>query len=130
MAQNEIDLIDVVALMAIGMVAGIVFGVIELAIQLSDGWTLTEAIATVAGTDITYALVIYLGSVGWILATNELDGSDYEPYEYGIILGTILAPAAYSFVPAVRAAVNASPYIQLVATLAVATAAVYISYAE
>jgi hypothetical protein len=82
------------------------------------------------GVEVTIAAVAALASGGWIIATNEIDGSDYEDYEYGALLGTLGFPALYMLLEPVQVLVNGSEIAAIVVWLAGSAVTVYVAYIE
>jgi len=130
MAKNQVDLIDVAALVGLPIFAGFVLGVWSLSIDVFGGFDLAKSLWTVGGASISPALIGTVASVGWIVATNELDGSDYEQYELGGIAFALAFIPFYTFVPALQSVVNSSDVVRLIVWLAIAGVATYISYRE
>jgi len=130
MANNEIDLVDIGALIAIPFVAGIVFNVFTFALDVFGGYDFGQSVWSSSGTTISVALLIYLAAWGWVIATNEIDGSDYEGYEMGLLGGGIALAPAHALIPGLRDFVASSDLIALVLYLLACGAAVYVSYVE
>lgn len=130
MAQNELDLVDLVALIILPISSGIVFGVWELGIGVFGGYDFSQAIWEVGGASISVALLATVAAVVWIVGTNELDGSNYEQWEFGLILAALAAVPVYEFVPAIQTAVNTHDAIILVVWLGIAAVSTYIAYVE
>lgn len=130
MAQNEIDPIDYLGLIGFPIFAGMIFGVWSFSLDLFGGFDLNSALWSGAGVDVTLALILALASVAWIVSTNEIDGSDYEDYEYGVIAFAFLSVPLYEFVPAFESLVNANDLVALVLFLLVSGATVYIAWTE
>ena len=125
---KEIDLLDLAGIIGIPWFAASMFGVLSFEISIFGGYDFAAPIWTVAGADISVALLGILGLTAWILGTNELNGSNYEPEELAAIGFALLAPVLYVFVPAFESLVMWSELSQLFFTLAVSVAATWISY--
>ena len=130
MAQNEVDLIDVGALVLLPVAAGMVLGVWEFSIQVFGGFDFSQPIWSSGQSSVSIALLLTVGSIAWIVTTNEIDGSDYEDYEFGMIVGGFALTPMYSLIPLIKDLVDSSDLFALVAWLAVAIVSVYISYVE
>ena len=130
MAQNQVDLIDVGALVGLPIFAGFVLGVWSLSINVFGGFDFAQSLYEIGGASISPALILTVACVGWIVATNELDGSSYDDYEKGGIAFALGVVPVYAFVPAFQTLVESSDVVRLVELLAVAAVATYISYTE
>lgn len=131
MATKEIDPIDYFGIVGYPIFAGMVFGVWSFALDLFGGFDFSQPIWTGAGgLEVSPALVGALAALGWIVATNEIDGSNYEDYEYGIILFAFLSVPLYEFVPTFGNMVDAYDIVALLLFLLVSGAAAYISWTE
>lgn len=130
MARNQTDLIDIGALIAIPFVAGMVLNVFTFALNVFGGFDFGQALWSSSGTQISVALVVFLAAWAWILATNEVDGSDYEAEEMaGMAFGIGVTPL-YALVPGFRDLVASSDLFAFALYLIACAAAVYISYVE
>ena len=130
MAQNQVDLIDLGALVGLPIFAGFVLGVWSLSIDVFGGFEFAQSLYEIGGASISPALILTVACVGWIVATNELDGSSYDDYEKGGIAFALGVVPVYAFVPAFQTLVESSDVVRLVVWLAVAAVATYISYTE
>ncbi|RQG87031.1 hypothetical protein EA462_15430 [Natrarchaeobius halalkaliphilus] len=127
--SNEIDPIDIIALMVLPISASMIFQVFSFQINVFGEYDFTEPIWTVGGADISLALLITVAAVAWVLITNIVNAeTDHGPYELGAIVVAILLPVAYVFVPAVESAVMWNDLMQLAALLYVSAATVVVSY--
>ena len=125
---KEVDLIDLAAVIGIPWFAATIFGVLSFEISLFGGYNFSNPIWTVAGADISVALLAVSFLTVWILATNELNGSNYRPEELAAIAFALLAPLLFVFVPAFESLVVWSDLTRLGFTLAVSVATTWISY--
>lgn len=125
---KEVDLIDLAAVIGIPWFAATIFGVLSFEISLFGGYNFSNPIWTVAGADISVALLAVSFLTVWILATNELNGSNYRPEELAAIAFALLAPLMFVFVPAFESLVVWSDLTRLGFTLAVSVATTWISY--
>jgi hypothetical protein len=130
MARNQLDMIDLVALIVLPIAAGIVLGVWQLGIGVFGGYDFSQPLWTVGGAEISVALIGTVAAIAWVIGTNEFDGSNYEQYELGLIGVALAAVPAYEFIPAVGAAVNAHDAIVLLVWLGIASVSTYIAYIE
>ena len=125
---KEVDLIDLAAVIGIPWFAATIFGVLSFEISLFGGYNFSNPIWTVAGADISVALLAVIFLTVWILATNELNGSNYRPEELAAIAFALLAPLLFVVVPAFESLVVWSDLTRLGFTLAVSVATTWISY--
>lgn len=130
MARNEVDLYDVAALVLLPIVAGMELNVWTFALDVFGGYDFSQPLFSASGFSVSIALVLTLASVAWVVVSNELDGSDYEDWEWYGIVGAFAIVPAYSLVPAVQTLVDSSDIVAVAMWLAVAIVTVYISYTE
>lgn len=130
MAQNEIDVIDVAPLVALPIFAGFVFGVWTLTLNVFGGFDFTQVWWSGSGVEVTPALIGAIASGGMIVGTNQLDGSDYESYEYGGILFMLALPLLHAAVPVIGDFISGNDLVAFIAWVLIAIVATYISYAE
>jgi hypothetical protein len=130
MAYKQVDIEDIAALVALPVFAGIELDVFTFAVDVFGGFSFGDPIFSVAGLDMTVSLLATVAALAWIYATNELDGSQYTDEEKYAMSGAILIVPMYAAVPAFRSLVDSNDLFALLAWLAIATFAVYISYAE
>lgn len=130
MARNEVDLIDVAALMLLPVFSGMVIGVWSFSINVFGGYDFSKALWTVGGSEISAALLLSVAAVAWILVTNEIDGSNYESYEYGGIMAGLLLTPAFEFIPAIKDVVSSNDLLALFAWVLVAGVATWMAYTE
>ncbi|SNR49227.1 hypothetical protein [Halorubrum vacuolatum] len=125
---KEIDLIDLAAVIGIPWFAATIFGVFSFELSIFGGYNFSDAIWSVGGAEISFALLAVLFLTVWILGTNELNGSDYRPEELAAIVFALLTPLMFVFVPAFESLVLWNDISQLFFTLAVSVATTWISY--
>jgi hypothetical protein len=130
MAQNEIDMIDVAALVGLPIFAGMELGVWSFSLNVFGGFDFSQSLVSAGGSSISFALVLTILSIGWIVGTNEIDGSDYEDLEYYGIVGSLAITPAYALIPFFQNIVDSSDVIALLVWMFVAIVAVWISYTE
>jgi hypothetical protein len=125
-------LLDVAALSFVPIMVSFLFGVMNLEITIFGGYDLTQPLWgwTLGGVEISVALMIVVVGTLWIVLSNELDGSDYESWEFAIIAFALFAPILYVFVPAFASLVEMNDISRLFWFLAVSVASVYVSYTE
>ncbi len=127
--ENEVDLIDIAALMLLPITGAMIFGVWSMQINVFGGYDFTQPIWTIASADISAALLLTTFASGWIITTNVLNAdTEHETEEFAAIIVAILAPIAYVFIPAFEALVNWHDLMRLAFTLYLAGAATYVSY--
>lgn len=127
--KNEIDLIDVGALIFLPFFASLIFGVFSVEIGVFSGYNFTDPIWTIGGADVSFALLAAVAAIAWVLGTNILnEQTSHEGYELGAIAVALLLPVGVIFIPAVESLVFWSDLMQLVAWLYVSGATVWISY--
>ena len=127
--SNEIDLIDVAALIFIPWIAGVIFGVWSFDIEIFGGYNLMDPIWTLGGADISAGLILVVFGLAWIVATNELyERSDMDPVYLGLVLIAFASPVMFVFVPAFESFVTWSEVMQLGMTVLVSFAAVVVSF--
>ncbi|WP_135533243.1 hypothetical protein [Halostella pelagica] len=130
MARNEIDVIDVAGLVAYPVFLGIVLGIFGFSINLMSGYDLSQILYSGAGVEVTPAAVAALAAGAWVITTNEIDGSNYEDYEYGAIVGSLAFPGLYMLLEPARALVGTSEFVALALWVAGSAVTVYVAYAE
>lgn len=129
MAENQVDLIDIVPIVALPIFAGFVFGVWSLQLNVFGGFDFSQVWWSTSSFDLTPALLGAVLSSAAIVATNEIDGSNYESYEFGMIGVLLVLPLLYEAVPVVGDLL-AGDLAKLVAWLLLAALATYISYTD
>lgn len=130
MARNEIDKFDVAAVVLFPIAAASVFGVWSLTVSIFGGWSPSQTLFSAGGTAITWALLVAILSMAWIVGTNEIDGSNYRDWEYGMIAFGFLSVPLYQFVPAFKNIVDSHDAIRVLMFLLTAVAATYIAYRD
>lgn len=130
MAQNELDIVDVAPLVLLPIAAGMVLGVWSFGVDIFGTYDFSAPLFTVGEAGLSLAFFVTIGSIGAIVATNELDGSSYENYEYGAIVFALAAVPLYVFVPAVTTLVDGSDAVAFVVWLAIAGVATGLAYIE
>lgn len=127
--NQEVDIIDIAALVLLPIASSLLFGVWTWEIQVFGGYDFLAPLWTIAGVDISMALLIIVGSVAWIALTNLANKkTDMDQYEFGAVCASIALPLLFIFVPAVESLVTWHDMMRLAAVLYVSAGAVYISY--
>jgi amino acid transporter len=130
MARNEIDPIDVAALVIVPIAGATSLGVFSLQVNVFGGYSIREALFTIGGVDVALPLLLTVAGIAWILGTNEIDGSDYTQLEYGVIIAAFGVVPAYHFVPAIQNILDGSGALKLITAIGLGAATVMISYVE
>lgn len=128
--QNNIDEIDLGALILVPFMGAIALGTITLGVDVFGGFNFTDLIWSGSGVEISWAALISVVGIAWIVATNELDGSDYEQWEYGVIVVMFALVPAYILVPPIADFINGSDIASFLSSLGLSAATIYISWAE
>jgi hypothetical protein len=128
--ENEVDLIDVAPLVLFPIATGIVFGVWTISVSAFGTWSPTDVVFSAAGVDWTWGFLIALVSIAAIIGTNEIDGSNYETWEYGVVAFAFFSPVLWKFVPSFQDFISGSDALILGLWMVTAFAAGYVSYTE
>lgn len=130
MAKNEIDVIDVAPIVALPIFAGFVFGVWTLTLNVFGGFDFMQILWSGSGVEVTPALLGTVASVAIIVGTNQLDGSDYEQYEFAVIVVVLALPVLHATFPLVGDFIAGSDIAAFMAWIGTAVGTAYISYVE
>lgn len=104
--NNEIDVIDVGALVILPMVVSIVFQFFAWQVIVFGQYDLTDPIWTIANADISVVLIVTVFSTIRVLATNLANfETNHSPYELAAIVVAIVLPLMYVFVPVIESLV-------------------------
>ena len=128
--QNQIDEIDLAALILVPFMGAIALGTVSLTVDVFGGFAFTDLLWSGSGVEVSWASLITLVGIAWIVGTNELDGSNYDQMEYIVILVAFAIVPAYVLIPPIADFVNSSDIVSFILALAQSAAAVYISWAE
>ena len=128
MVQGKIDTPDIAALVALPMFAGIELGVWSLELSVFSGFSFSQSLATVAGTDITLSLVGSVLAIAALTIQGSLSRDSFDDEEWYVIAASMAIVPVHAFVPAFQELVHMADIIPLVLWLALSGAAVYISY--
>ena len=121
-------LIDILALTQIPWFAGMLFGVFSTSLTIFGGYDFTSPLWSFGGADISVAFLAILFGLGWIVATNEIDGSEYETPAFAAGGFVLLSPILFVFVPSFESLVMMHGAVQLMFTVSVSAAATYLAY--
>ncbi|AFO55982.1 MULTISPECIES: hypothetical protein [unclassified Natrinema] len=130
MARDVIDKIDYAALWVYPTFVSMVFGVWSWNLEVLGGYNFSSAIYSAGGVDFSVPLIGATTSVLWILWTNEFDGSNYSDMEKLTIVGTLLLPIGFEFIPAVNELLSSNDWFLIGGTVLVTFATGWISYTE
>ncbi|WP_142858106.1 hypothetical protein [Salinigranum halophilum] len=128
--QQNIDEIDLGALILVPFMGAIALGTITLGVDVFGGFNFTDLIWSGSGVELSWAALITVLGITWIVATNELDGSNYEQWEYGVIVVMFALVPAYILIPPVADFINSSDIASFFSSLGLSAATIYISWAE
>lgn len=128
--RSQIDPIDLAALIVIPFAGAIALGTITLSVNVFGGFDFASAAFSMGGTSISWAGLLTIAAVGWIVATNEMDGSNYEQWEYGVIVLAFAIVPLYVLVPSVASFVDSNGIVSLGLVIVQSGAAVLVSYVE
>jgi len=126
--RNQIDEIDLVALIVLPLAAGIELGVWTLSLDVFGGFDFGQALLSLGSVDISIAFIATMASIAALVAQGQLSQDDYQDEEWYVIAGSMAIVPLYVFVPIVQTLVEMSDIIPLVVWLALSVASVYISY--
>ncbi|OVE84321.1 hypothetical protein [Natronolimnobius baerhuensis] len=127
--NNEVDLIDIGALIILPIMASMIFKVFTWQVNVFGNYDFTDPIWTIASANISVALIVTVFSSVWVLATNVANlQTDHSSYEIAVIAVAIALPLGVVFVPAVEALVMWHDLMQVAALLYVSGATVAVSY--
>ena len=126
--RNQIDEIDLVALIVLPLAAGIELGVWTLSLDVFGGFDFSSALLSLGSVDISIAFVAVLASIGALVAQGQLSQGDYQQEEWYLIAGSMAVIPLYVFVPLFQDLIMMSDIIPLVVWLALSVSSVYISY--
>jgi len=126
--RNQIDTVDLGALIVLPIAAGMVLGVWSLSLDVFGGFDFSQALVTFGGAEITLPFIAVIASIAALVAQGQLSQGNYQDEEWYVIAGSMAVVPLYVFVPAVNELVGMADAIPLVLWLAISGAAVYISY--
>lgn len=128
--ENRIDTIDLAALILVPFMGAIALGTLTLSVSVFGGFSFTDLLWSGSGVELSYAAALTVVGIAWVVATNEIDGSNYETHEYAVIVAAFGIVPLYILVPPVADFVNGSDIVSFVLALAQSAAVVFISYVE
>ena len=76
--RNQIDAIDIVALIVLPLAAGIELGVWTLSLDVFGTFDFGQALVSFGEVDISIAFVAALASIGTLVAQGQLSQGDYK----------------------------------------------------
>lgn len=130
MAQKQVDVEDVAPVALYPVALGIVLGVFSMSVSVFGGFDPASTLFSYSSMSVSVAGIVALLAGVAVIATNEIDGSDYEDWEYGVMLAIFLFPVAHMLIPAVSDAVAAHDILAFGVWGVATVASVYVSYAE
>lgn len=130
MASKEVDIEDIVPVTAYPIMLGIMLSVFTFSVDVFGGFDLAGQLFSYSSITVTFAGALALVSGVAIVATNEIDGSDYEQWEYGVLLSAFGFPVLHMLIPAVADLTASNDIAAFGVWLIASGAAVYVSYAE
>ncbi len=126
---NQIDLIDVLALMIVPLGASMIFGIFSFSIDVFGGYDMMDPIWTLGGADLSAALFITLFGTVWIVLTNIMNSDTSHSQEaIAVFVVALVAPILTVFMPAFESLVFWHDLVQLVFFLYTTTAVTFLSY--
>ena len=126
--RNQIDAVDLVALIVLPLAAGIELGVWTLSLDVLGSFDFGQTLVSFGGVDISIAFIAALASIGTLVAQGQISQGDYKQEEWYLIAGSMTIVPLYVFVPLVQDLFAMSDIIPLVVWLALSISSVYISY--
>jgi len=87
----------------------------------------TVASAT-SSSSITISMIVFLASVGALVAQGQLDKSKFEREEWLVIAGSFGILPFYQLIPALGDFIDSTPIVAMVLWVAVSAGSVYTSY--
>ena len=126
---NQIDLIDVLALMLVPITSSMIYGVFSFSIDVFGGYELTQPIWTVGGADLSAALFLTLFGIAWIVLTNIVNGDTKHSKEaLAVFVIALVAPILTVFMAAFESLVFWLDLVQLTFLLYTTAAVTFLSY--
>jgi len=127
--KNDVDLIDVLALMIVPLGASMIFGIFSFSIDVFGGYDLMDPIWTVAEVDISAALLLTTFATLWVFLTNLMNSNTSHSQELlAVFVIALLAPILTVFVPPFEALVFWNDMVQVVFFLYTTAAVTALSY--
>ena len=131
MAYGKFDGSNIVPLILVPVAAASELGVFMLGSGVNSlfDFSLSDTLFSLgSATDITISMIVFLASVGALVAQGQLDQSRFQKEEWYVIVGSFGALPAYQLIPAFGDFVNSTPIVAIVLCLGVSAASIYISY--
>ena len=127
--KNDVDLIDVLALMIVPLGASMIFGIFSFSIDVFGGYDLMDPIWTVAEVDISAALLLTTFATLWVFLTNLMNSNTSHSQELlAVFVIALLAPILTVFVPPFEALVFWNDMVQVVFFLYTTAAVTALGY--
>jgi len=127
--KNEVDLIDVVALMIVPLGASMIFGIFSFSIDVFGGYDMMDPIWTVGGADLSAALFVTTFGTIWIVLTNIINtDTSHSKEAIAIFVVALMAPILTVFMPAFESLVFWHDLVQLVFFIYTTAAVTFLSY--
>lgn len=130
MASNELDLVDVAPLVALPVFSGMELNVWSFEVSVFGGYDFSQTLFSGAGIEVSAAMLLTLASIVAIILTNEIDGSNYEQYEYAGMAGALGIVPLTQLVPAVDTLVTSHDAIAFGVWVGIAVVSTWIAYTE
>lgn len=129
MATGEIDTEDAAVAAVFGLAAASQVGIADVSLF---GYSMTDVLTQVSGQDVTVAMLISLGALGWVWVTNEPDldkierqyGSEYLYASYA----TVALPVAVEVIPSVSDLIQSNDIFALASVAIMAIGFTALSY--
>ncbi|MBP2250443.1 hypothetical protein J2754_000740 [Halarchaeum solikamskense] len=106
MSRNNLDLIDLVGMALVGVFGPMSLDAWTVQLKLFGGFDFTTIIWSGSGAQVSYATVLALIGVGWIVVANfwagDWDIDDMETYHVAAIVLALGIIPVYAIVPAVQ----------------------------
>lgn len=131
MAYGKVDIENILPVVLLPIAAASEFAIFQFANAANSLFTFKMSdvlISLTAGTDLTIAMVVYLGSLAGIVVQGQLDGAKFSDEEWYLIVGTFSIVPLYQLIPAFGSFVDGIPILANILFLGVATSAVLLSY--
>ena len=127
--KNEVDLIDILALMIVPLGASMIFGIFSFSIDVFGGYAMMDPIWTLGGVDISAALLLTTFGTLWIVLTNIVNtNTSHSKEALAVFVVALLAPILTVFMPAFESLVFWNDLVQLVFFIYTTAAVTFLSY--
>ncbi|SFB91437.1 hypothetical protein SAMN05444422_1032 [Halobiforma haloterrestris] len=126
--RNQIDTVDLGALIALPIAAGMELGVWSLELNVFGGFDISKTLIELGGAEITLPFLVAIASIIALVAQGQVSQDDYQDEEWYVIAGSMAVLPLYVFVPAFNELVTMADAIPFVLWVALSGVSVYISY--